>query len=204
MRTHRVGAAAALGVLALPVCLLAAEAGEAAAGAEHGAHGEMNPVIPPTAWGIIIFLTVLLILWKKAFPPITAALEKRAKAIEDSLAAAERAKAEAEALMKRHEESLEKARAEARAIIEEGKADAVRVKESIVESARREAEEISARAKREIELAKRSAIDDLHRQAVKLSFELAAKVVKKALKPEDHQELITQSLGKFKETKRLL
>ncbi len=192
-----VAAAAALLAAWLPALLLGAEA-EAEAG--HG-HGGEEGVIPPTVWGVLIFVTVLLILWKKAFPPITAALEERARLIRESLAAAERAKAEAEALMQKHEASLEKARAEARAIIEEGKADAERVKEGIVQSAKRESEELTARARREIELAKDSAVDELDRRAVQLSVEIAAKLIKKTLKPEDHQELIRESIRKYQEVK---
>lgn len=186
----------ALGAAALwslPAALLSAEAeaaGEAA-----------KPVIPPTVWGILIFITVLLILWRKAYPPITGALERRAKLIQESLEAAERAKAESEALLRQHEESLEKARAEARAIIEEGKSEALKVKEGIIEGARKESEEIAARALRDIELAKTNAVDELHRRAVDLSIEIASKVIRKSLRAEDHGDLIRESIRKFQEAK---
>ncbi len=169
--------------------------------AEGGGHGGKAAVIPPTVWGIIIFGTVLAILWWKAFPPITAALEKRAKLIEDSLKAAEKAKAEAEAIMAKHEASLEAARAEARAIIDEGKADAIKVKEDIVASARRDAEELTDRARREIELAKRAAVDELHRRSVELSLDIAAKVIRKTLRPGDHDELIKESIRRYQGVK---
>ncbi len=169
--------------------------------AEGGGHGGEAAIIPPTVWGIIIFGTVLAILWWKAFPPITAALEKRAKLIEDSLKAAERAKAEAEAMMAKHEASLDKARAEARAIIEEGKADAIKVKDDIVASARRESEEMADRARREIDLAKRAAVDELHRRSVELSLDIAAKVIRKTLRAEDHDDLIKESIRRYQGVK---
>jgi F-type H+-transporting ATPase subunit b len=195
MASRIVVAAVALLAAWLPALLPGAEAE-----AGHG-HGGEQGVIPPTVWGVLIFVTVLLILWKKAFPPITKALEERARLIRESLEAAVRAKAEAEALIQKHEASLEKARAEARAIIEEGKADAERVKDGIVQSAKRESEELTARARREIELAKQSAVDELDRRAVQLSVEIAAKLIKKTLKPEDHQELIRESIRKYQEVK---
>jgi len=182
----------------LAVLILGSTPGALLAAGAEGAE-TVKPVVPPTIWGILIFLTVLLILWRKAFPPITAALEKRAQLIRESLEAAERAKAEAEALIQKHEASLEKARAEARAIIEEGKADALRVKDGIIESAKRESEEIAARARREIELAKRAAVDDLHHQAMQISLDIAAKLIKKNLRPEDHQELIRESIHRYQE-----
>jgi F-type H+-transporting ATPase subunit b len=160
-----------------------------------------NPVIPSTVWGILVFVTVLAILWKKAFPPITEALDKRSRLIRESLEAAERAKKEAEALIAKHEESLEKGRAEARAIIEEGKADALEVKERIVGDAKKESQELVARARREIELAKQEAIEGLHQRAVDLSLELASRILQKNLKAEDHRELIQTALRKFQEVR---
>jgi F0F1-type ATP synthase membrane subunit b/b' len=99
--------------------------------------------------------------------------------------------------MAEHEESLEKARVEARAIIEEGKADAQRVKDGIISSARKEAEELAARARRDIDLAKKAAIDGLYRQASRLSFEIAEKVIRKALRPEDHQSIVDDCIQNY-------
>jgi F-type H+-transporting ATPase subunit b len=187
------GALAALVVASAPAVLLAAESGE---------HGPAeSPVIPPTVWAILVFATVLAILWWKAFPPILASLEKRSRLIQESLEAAERARKEADATATRNEELLEKARVEARAIIDEGKADALRVKDKIVESARKESEELAARALRDIELAKDRAVDTLHRQAVELSMEIASKVIRKTLKAEDHRELIADSIRRIQEMK---
>jgi F-type H+-transporting ATPase subunit b len=181
-----------LAALLLTAPLLAIEA-------EAEGHEALKPVIPPTVWGILIFATVLIILWRKAYPPILAALEKRERMIRESLEAAQRAKVEAEAMMKKHEESLEKARIEARAIIEESKTAAVRVKDEIVQSAKRESEELVLRAKRDIEIAKRAAVGDLHRQAVRLSVEIAEKLIKKKIEPDDQDALIQESIRKFQQ-----
>src|SRR5512135_3551697 len=133
------GWAAWIGAVSLGV--LAADGG----GEAHG--GGASPVIPPTVWGILIFATVLAILWRKAYPPILQALEKRAALIRESLEAAERARKEAAEAAALNEDALEKARVESRAIIEEGKADAVKVKEKILEDARREASGMVERAR---------------------------------------------------------
>jgi F-type H+-transporting ATPase subunit b len=186
------GGLAALLFPLLPAALMAAE--------EHGP--AEKPVIPPTAWGILIFLTVLGILWWKAYPPILAALEKRARLIKESLEAAEKARLAADATAARNEEILEKARVESRAIIEEGKSDALKVKDKIVESARKEADELAQRALREIDLAKDRAVDDLHRQAVELSMEIASKVIRETLRPEDHRRLIDESIRRFQEMEK--
>ena len=191
------GVLASLLILGLPSVLLAAAEAEG-----NPLTSEPNqPVIPSTVWGILVFVAVLFILWKKAFPPIIEALDKRIRLIRESLEAADRAKKEAEALMAKHEASLETARAEARAIIEEGKADAREVKERIVGEAKKESQELAARVKREIELAKHEAIESLHQRAVDLSLDLASRILQKNLKAEDHRELIQTALRKFQEVR---
>lgn len=158
---------------------------------------EAKPIVPPTVWAILSFAVVLFIIAKKLMPPITGALDERARAIREALQAAEAARSEAEAAMKRHQDDLERARQEARAIIEEGKSDAEKLKARIVSDAQRESEEIAARARREIELAKHAALDDLHRQSVGLAFELASRLVHKSLDTSEHQQLIQEQIQSF-------
>lgn len=178
--------------LCLPDLLLAA----AEAQAVPGGHGETGPepIILPAVWAMLSFLVVLAILLKYLFPPILQAMDKRAADIRDALAAAEKARAEAQQMMERHEASLEKARLEAAAIIEEGKADAVKVKESIISTARKDAEEITARSRREIEQAKLVAIEEVKKTAIEISFALARRLIKKNLDPREHQELIQEEI----------
>ena len=173
--------------------------------AAEGGHGPSNMAewvmhyTQVTGWALLTFVIVLTILWKKLFPPIVEALDKRAATIRESLEAAQKAKEEAEAMIAEHESNLEKARAEGRAIVEEAKADANKVKDGIVKDARKEAGEIGERGKRELELAKQSAVDDLYAQASNLSFELAEKVIEKSLQPADHQTLIDSCIKQYKE-----
>ena len=154
-------------------------------------------LISPTWWAVISFVVVLFILWKKLLPVILGAMDDRAAKIRDALEAADQAKADAEAAMATHQGNLETARQESRAIIEEGKRDAGKVKAQIVEDANREAGEISQRATREIELAKESALADLHQQSVDLSIDLAGKLIHKNLSAEDNQALIDETVKGF-------
>jgi F-type H+-transporting ATPase subunit b len=194
-------ALAVLLLLALAVPTLAAETGTG----DHGHGGPqtvaewMTYYFKVSGWALLIFVVVLTILWKKLFPPIIDALDKRAATIRESLEAAQKAKEEAQAMIAEHESNLEKARVEGRAIVEEAKADANKVKDGIVQDARREAEDIVERGKRELELAKQSAVDDLYRQASALSFELAEKVIEKSLQPTDHQGLIDSCIKQYKD-----
>lgn len=169
--------------------------GEAAEG--HAAHPpEKTPAayISQAVWSIASFLIVLAILMKKMFPAIIQSMDKRAGEIRDALAAAEKAKAEAQEMMARHEASLEKARKESAAIVEEGKADAVRLKDSILAGAKKDSEEMVARARREIEQAKVSAMDELTRRSIQLSLELSSRLIRKNLSADEQQGLIQETI----------
>jgi F-type H+-transporting ATPase subunit b len=182
------GAHLAISLLA-PSFLLAAEA-------EKGAHGGGSPdlLVPPSVWAIVSFLIVLTILLKKLLPPIIQVMDKRAREISEALEAAEKARDERRALAESHAAEMRKAQEEVMALIEQGKADAVKLKDYILTDARRESEEVAARARREIEQAKQASIDELQRRAVSLALDLAGQVIKKELRPEDHQALIQERI----------
>jgi F-type H+-transporting ATPase subunit b len=181
--------------LCAPLALRAAEEQ-----AENGAASTgVAPYVLPTVWAIVSFVLVLLILTRKLFPVILQAMDKRAAEIRAGLEAADKARAEAAEMMKRHQADLDKARLESAEIIDEAKRDALKLKDAIVASARKESEEITARSRREIELAKVAAISDLHRQAVRLSIDIAGRLISKNLNAEEHAALIEERLKRFKE-----
>jgi F-type H+-transporting ATPase subunit b len=174
----------------------------AAEEAEHGGHAAPAeaPLVPQTIWAIVSFLIVLAVLLKYLIPPIIQAMDKRAADIRDALAAAEKAKADAEELIKRHHADLETARKDAAAIIEEGKADANKVRESIVAEARRDAQELAARAKRDIERAKDDALVVLKKASVEMAVDIAAGLIQKSLNPAEHQQLIEERIRRLQGT----
>ena len=170
----------------------------AAPAAEAGGHaappGPLDIIVSQTAWAIASFALVLFVLLTKLFPRIVGAMDKRDAEIRSGLEAAEKARAEAREMMARHQSDLDKARKEAAAIIEEGKADALRLKDSIVASAKKETEEITSRSRREIELAKQTALDVLHQRSVELSLDLTRRLIQKSLNPADHHTLIDERI----------
>lgn len=164
-------------------------------GAEEG-HGGEEPqlLVPPNVWAILSFFLVAAIVVKKILPRIVEVMDRRAETIRASLEAAERARAEREALLASHAAEVQRCRDEALRIVQEGKADAERLRERVVADARREAEELSAKARREIELAKQAAVDELQRRAVDLAFDLAGRLIRKNLDPKDHEDLVRERI----------
>ncbi len=177
-----------------------------ASGDAHGGGGFnfMDLLIPDLATfvqSLILFSILAGVLWKFAWPAILEALEAREHHIKDEIARAEKGRAESERLMKEYQAKLEASRAEAQRIIDEGKADATRLKDQILKEAREEGERLVKGARREIELAEAKAMESLRTRAVDLAIGAAGRILERSLKPEDHRDVA----GRFiQETERAL
>ena len=86
------------------------------------------------------------------------------------------------------------AKFEATAIVDEGRRDAVVVKQRIEEDAQREADKRLERAKREIQIATETATKELYLVAARLATDMAGKMIGRELTPQDHERLIAESL----------
>src|SRR5881392_311714 len=77
----------------------------------------VSPNVGLMIWTLIVFGLTMLVLWKVAFPRIAEALDKRQRAIEDSIDAAERTRREADELLDEYRERLRESRTQAEEII---------------------------------------------------------------------------------------
>ena len=157
--------------------------------------GDVGNVI----WTLLIFGPVVYVLGKYAWPTIQNGLLKREQFIRQSLQDAKRDREEAAARLQEYIDKLQQARAEASAIVEEGRRDAEEVKRRILEEGQREAAASLDRAKREISIAKETAIKDLYSAAAGLATSAAAKIVKKELNPADHERLVAEAIAEIGE-----
>jgi F-type H+-transporting ATPase subunit b len=169
---------------------LAAEAPEAGGGTISPFAGDVGTAI----WTVVIFGIVLLVLGKYAWGPVLQALQSRETYVRDSLEAAKREREEAEARLKEYLDKLNNSRAEAQAIMDEGKRDAEATKRRIIDEARQESEKIAARSRREIELATETALKELYATSARLATHIASKVIGRELTPADHERLIAESI----------
>jgi F-type H+-transporting ATPase subunit b len=147
-----------------------------------------------SVWTILIFVLVLVILGKFAWGPILKNLQARESFIHDALAKAKRDRDEAEARLREYEERLATARAEATAIVDEGRRDAEVVKRRIEEAAKVEADKMIDRARREIHLATVTATRELYDLSAKLATDLAARVLGREMTAKDHERLISEAI----------
>ncbi len=150
-------------------------------------------------WQTLLFLALLFLLRKYAWKPIMEAVDSREKNIEDSLASAEKARAEMERLQSDNQRILAEARAERDGILKEAR----EIKDKMISDAKAEASEqaskVIASAKEQINNEKMAAITDLRNQVAEMSIEIAEMVLKRELSDKDKQgAFVKEQLANFK------
>lgn len=174
---------------------LAVTEGEHAA--EEGGSFLVEPGLGLMVWTLLVFGGAMLLLWKLAFPKIAEALDKRQKAIEESIDVAEKTKTEAAALLEEYRERLKEARTQSEEIVARArKAAEVHERES-TEAARAKREELMAQARRDIEAETRRAIQEIRGEVADLTVKATEKVTRKTLTPEDQKRLVDEALAEL-------
>ncbi len=139
---------------------------------------------------IIVFLILIGFTMKFIWPPITVALDERAKKIADGLSAADKAKTELAAANKRVEAQLSAARDDAAKRL----ADAERLAQQMVEEAKgrasEEAAKIVAAAHAEAAQASVKARETLREQVAGLAVKGAEAILKREVNAGVHAELL--------------
>jgi F-type H+-transporting ATPase subunit b len=169
----------------------------AQAAEEESSNFLVSPDVGLMIWTLLAFLASLFILRKYAWPAITEALDKRQRMIEESIDTAERARAEAAALLEEYRARLREARAQAEEIIARArKASEVHERESI-EEARGKREELMEQARRDIQAETRRAIQEIRAEVADLTILATEKVTRKALDDDDQRRLVEEALGEL-------
>jgi F-type H+-transporting ATPase subunit b len=145
----------------------------------------------------LVFLLLLGILTKFAWGPILAGLARREDTIANQIAEARLAAETAGKQLAEYERRLAAATEEARAIVAQSKNDALTVKDRIVAEAQEAAQKERERAVADIGTAKNEALREIAAQSVQTAVQLASNIVRRELKPEDHDRLIGESLQQF-------
>ncbi len=148
-------------------------------------------------WTLVIFLIVVVLLGKFLWGPILNGLQSRETFITNALRDADEASKKAQAQLAEYNEKLDQARAEATAIVEEGRRDAEVTKRTIQDEARSEADKMIERAKREIGIARDSAVRELCDLGAKMATDAATKIVGRELSAGDHERLIRESIDEI-------
>jgi F-type H+-transporting ATPase subunit b len=142
---------------------------------------------------IISFGIVCALLYKFAYSRVLAMLEQRRQQISDSLANAEKIKAELARTEEQRLEVMQQANAQATKLIEEARAAAARVQEQETQKAIATAEQIIAKAREAAEQDHARMLTELKREVARLVVQTTTTVTGKILTPEDHRRLAEET-----------
>jgi F-type H+-transporting ATPase subunit b len=169
----------------------------AAASEEGGGSFLVKPGIGLMIWTLLAFGATLYILNKVAFPKISEQLDKRQRAIEESIDSAERTKAESEQILAEYRERLREARTQAEEIVARSRKASEQLHEESLQQARVQREELMDQTRRDIEAEKRRALQEIRSQVADLTVLATEKVTRKTLDENDQRRLVEEALGEL-------
>ena len=171
------------------------------AGLHTAASGGGNFLVTPSLglmiWTLLTFFTALFLLSRLAFPRIAEALDRRKKAIEESIDIAERTRQEADELLAEYRERLKEARVQAEEIIERARKAAEVHEHDALQEAGARREQLLEQTRRDIEAETRRAIDEIRREVADLTVMATEKVTRKVLTSEDQRRLVEEALSEL-------
>ncbi len=152
-------------------------------------------------WTWVVFIALLFLLSKFAFPAILKATEERERTIAKQLEEAEKANTEAKTLLEENRKLLAQARTQAQTLVAEAKSAAEKERTAAVEKTRVEQDELLARARRDIAAERDKALADLRREAVDLSLAAAGKLIGQKLDSAADKALVESYLSSLEKAK---
>ena len=145
----------------------------------------------------VVFLLLLAILYKFAWGPIARGLEHREETIARQIEEARLASEKAAHQLQEYEARLAAATEEARQIVGQSRKDAETAKDKILAEARELAQKERERAVADITSAKNQALAEIAQKSVNTAVSLAGSIIRREVKPQDHEQLIGEALGQF-------
>ena len=155
----------------------------------------VSPNVGLMIWTLLVFLFTMYVLSKVAFPRIQEALDKRAKAIRESIEEAERTRDEANKILEEYRARLREAREQADEIVARARRAAEAAKAQAVDEGRAKREELLAAARRDIEAETRRSLERIRREVADLTVLTTEKVTRRSLTGEDQRRLVEEALA---------
>jgi len=172
---------------ALNIAPLAAESG--------GGNFLVTPGLGLMLWTLIAFGITYYVLSKLAFPRIAEALDKRRRAIDESIDSAARTKKEADELLVEYRARLKEAREQADDIVSRSRRAADAMQDESKAEAKRYRDELMESTRRDIETETQRSLDQIRKEVANLTVIATEKVMRKSLDDDDHRRLIEEALS---------
>jgi F-type H+-transporting ATPase subunit b len=157
----------------------------------------VSPSVGLMVWTLFLFGVSMFILWKLAFPRIAEALDRRQKAIEESIDLAERTRREADELLAEYRERLTAARQQADDIVARARKAGEQAEADLVVKGRERREELLEQARKDIETETRRAIQEIRAEVADLTILATEKVTRKTLTSEDQRRLVEEAVAEL-------
>lgn len=141
-------------------------------------------------WTAVIFLSFLLILAKFVWKPLLGSLQQREQSIRESLDAAETAMKKAEQVSKANEDALRQAELVAHGIRKDAMDEAEKIRAERIEKAKAEAAALVDAAKTAIDQEKKRAIEELRNEVADLAILSAKKILSAELDEKKNRALV--------------
>lgn len=154
----------------------------------------LNPMTSTIFWSIIVFVILIIVLWKLVLKPVNNMITKRQEEIRGTIDDADQKSLEAGKYLEEQKKSIDKARLEAKKIINEGKEAARKIKDEIEGQASEKSKLMLESALTEIRSEKDRSINEVKDEMVDIALSASQKMISKSLSEEDHKKLIEESL----------
>ena len=163
--------------------------------------GLFKPEIGLVFWMLVVFLIILAILAKYAWPVIIRSIEQRADFIDSGVKFTREAKQRLDEVETKVEEMLAEAHRKQLAALQETE----RMKREMIENAKKEAADEVRKMMEEAKASmEREAEKQMRRQVSRLSLEIAEKVLRKDLSKDTAQvELVDRMLDELESAQKL-
>ena len=145
-------------------------------------------------WHTINFIVLIALLSYFLYRPIVTMLDERARRIQESLDAAERARADVAQADREREELLASTRREIQEMMTTAQQVAERIQSEARTTAQQEAQRIVETARQEAEAERAQAMAELRREVASLAVQAAERVISRSLDDQAHRQLVEQFL----------
>jgi F-type H+-transporting ATPase subunit b len=157
----------------------------------------ISPNVGLMVWTLLLFGISMYVLAKLAFPRISEALDKRQRAIEESIDHADEVRKQADELLSEYRERLNEARSQAEEIVNRARSAAETHEREAKEEAKATREQQMEQTRRDIESETRRAIQEIRREVADLTVAATEKVTRKTLTEEDQRRLVEDALSEL-------
>jgi F-type H+-transporting ATPase subunit b len=148
-------------------------------------------------WTLLCFGITFFVLRRYIFGPVQKAIDARRERIRQALEEADKARAEARSLLEQHRAMIQSARGDAEQILAEARrvADAqqARMREELEADRQRRLEDTT----KQIEAETRRALEQIRAEVAELTVLATGKVTGKVLTGDDHRRLIDEAIGEL-------